>query len=118
MKLHRWWAVALLIIIPASFATLAAQEKAPVPGVPARINQDSGENESVEKMKAEMAKKANKKRQEEIQHDTEKLAKLATELQEYVGKTNEHILSLDVIKKAEEIEKLAHDVKEKMKSSY
>jgi hypothetical protein len=32
-----------------------------------------------------------------------------------VDKTNEHTLSVDVIKKAEEIEKLAHTVREKMK---
>jgi len=32
-----------------------------------------------------------------------------------VDKTNENTLSVEVIKKAEEIEKLAHSVKEKMK---
>ena len=72
----------------------------------------------MQKMKKEAAKKANKQRQADLQHDTEKLFKLATELKDYVGKTDENILSLDVLKKAEEIEKLAHDVKEKMKTSY
>jgi hypothetical protein len=32
-----------------------------------------------------------------------------------VDKSNEHTLSLDVVKKADEIEKLAKSVKEKMK---
>jgi len=32
-----------------------------------------------------------------------------------VDKANENTLSVDVIRKAEEIEKLAHSVKEKMK---
>jgi hypothetical protein len=32
-----------------------------------------------------------------------------------VDKTNKDMLSLNVIRKADEIEKLAHDVKEKMK---
>lgn len=76
------------------------------------------ESEEMRKLKKEAAKKANKQRQEDLQKDTEKLLKLATELKEYVGKTDENILSLDVIKKAEEIEKLAHNVKEKMKTSY
>jgi hypothetical protein len=76
------------------------------------------ENEEMRKFKKEAAKKANKERQADIQRDTEKLLKLATELKEYVGKTDENILSLDVVKKAEEIEKLAHAVKEKMKTSY
>jgi hypothetical protein len=35
-----------------------------------------------------------------------------------VDKTNESTLSVDVVKKAEEIEKLAHSVKGKMKGSY
>jgi len=76
------------------------------------------ESEEMRKFKKEAAKKANKERQADIQRDTEKLLKLATELKEYVGKTDENILSLDVVKKAEEIEKLAHAVKEKMKTSY
>ncbi len=64
-----------------------------------------------------MEKKANGQRQAELKRDTEKLLKLSTELKEYVEKSNENVLSLDVIKKAEEIEKLAHSVKTKMKGS-
>ncbi len=62
-----------------------------------------------------MAKKRNLQRQEDIKKDTDKLLSLATELKQYVDKTNENTLSVEVIKKAEEIEKLAHTVKEKMK---
>jgi hypothetical protein len=47
--------------------------------------------------------------------DTDKLLKLSVELKSYVDKSNENVLSLDVIKRAEEIEKLAHSVKDKMK---
>lgn len=65
--------------------------------------------------KKEMAKKRNEQRQQELKKDTDKLLELATELKQYVDKTNENIISLDVIKKAEQIEKLAHAVKEKMK---
>jgi len=36
-------------------------------------------------------------------------------LKQYVDKSNENVLSLDVLKKAEAIEKLARSVKEKMK---
>ena len=62
-----------------------------------------------------MAKKANEQRQNALKRDTEKLLKLSTELKERVEKTNENILSLDVIKKAEEIEKLAHSIRLKMR---
>ena len=64
-----------------------------------------------------MAKKANLERQADLKRDTEKLLKLANELKESVDKTNEGMLSVDVVKKAEEIEKLAHSVKDKMKGS-
>jgi nitric oxide reductase activation protein len=69
------------------------------------------------KIEKEMAKQRNEARQAELKSDTEKLLQLSTELKEYVDKTNENILSLDVIRKAEEIEKLAHSVKEKMKTT-
>jgi hypothetical protein len=62
-----------------------------------------------------MEKKANLQRQADLKRDTAKLLKLSTELKEYVDKTNENVMSLDVIKKAEEIEKLAHSVKMKMR---
>lgn len=66
-------------------------------------------------MEERRQKEANKKRQEEIREDTEKLYQLAGELKSAVDKSNEHLLSLDVVKKAEEVEKLAKKVKEKMK---
>jgi hypothetical protein len=70
------------------------------------------------KMERDLAKKANQARQADLKRDTEKLFKLATELKESVDKTTESTLSLDVIKKAEEIEKLARSVKDKMKAAY
>jgi hypothetical protein len=69
-------------------------------------------------MERDMAKRANLERQADIKRDTDKLLKLATELKESVDKTTESTLSLDVVKRAEEIEKLAHSVKEKMKGPY
>lgn len=62
-----------------------------------------------------MAKKLNLQRQDEIKKDTAKLLELATELKQSVDKTTADTLSLEVIKKAEQIEKLAKNVKEKMK---
>jgi len=77
----------------------------------------SPEDRAKSKLERDMAKKANQERQEALRRDTEKLLKLATELKNYVDKTNENVLSFDVVKKAEEIEKLAHSVKEKMKAN-
>jgi hypothetical protein len=75
------------------------------------------EDEARAKLERDMAKKANQERQAQLKRDTEKLLKLATELKQYVDKSNENVLSLDVVKKAEEIEKLAHSVREKMKNA-
>lgn len=65
----------------------------------------------------EQMKAANKKRQEDIKRDTDKLLQLATELKAYVDKTNENVLSIEVLKKAEEIERLSKEVQKKMRSN-
>ena len=62
-----------------------------------------------------MAKKAAKDRVVALKSDTDKLLKLSIELKQYVDKSDENVLSLDVIKKADEIERLARSVKDKMK---
>jgi Skp family chaperone for outer membrane proteins len=76
------------------------------------------ENGPRAKIERDLAKKANQARQADLRRDTEKLLKLATELKESVDKSSASTLSLDVIKKAEEIEKLARSVKDKMKAAY
>ncbi|HUX44910.1 MAG TPA: hypothetical protein VMV57_09180 [Terracidiphilus sp.] len=58
---------------------------------------------------------ANAERKKELTAETTELLKLATELKAEVDKTNKDTLSLTVIHKADLIEKLAHDVKKKMK---
>ena len=67
------------------------------------------------RMATELAKRAAKERVVALKSDTDKLLKLSVELKSYVDKSDENVLSLDVIKKAEEIEKLAKSVKDKMK---
>jgi hypothetical protein len=54
-------------------------------------------------------------RQKKMIDDTTRLLQLATELKSDVDKTNKEEMSLEVIRKADEIERLAHDVKQRMK---
>ncbi|HEX3968689.1 MAG TPA: hypothetical protein VHW70_12035 [Edaphobacter sp.] len=61
------------------------------------------------------AKLQNDDRQKRLVADTEKLLVLATDLKAQVDKSTKDTLSVDVIKKADEIEKLARSVKERMK---
>ena len=72
-------------------------------------------SEEEQKALREQAKRRNRERQEALVRDTDKLLQLATELKQYVDKSNENVLSMDVVRKAAEIEKLAHSVKTKMK---
>jgi hypothetical protein len=98
----------LLVVTLGAFPTLA-QTREPRLGA----HQEAGEQEI--RMRRELAKKLNQQRQETLKRDTDKLLKLTTELKQYVDNSNENLLSVDVVKRAEEIEKLAHSVKEKMK---
>jgi hypothetical protein len=54
-------------------------------------------------------------RQKRMVSDTDRLLALANELKADMDKTTKDQLSIEVIRKAEEIEKLAKNVKERMK---
>jgi len=86
-----------------------------IPHPPPDVNQPFDEDEARSRITHDMEKKAAKQRVAALKTDTDKLLKLSLELKEYVDKSNENVLSLEVIKKAEEIEKLAKSVKDKMK---
>jgi hypothetical protein len=87
-------------------------------GVWARAQFVPRETSDVEReMHDKQLKEANKKRQQDLKNDTDKLFQLATELKAAVDKTTENTLSLEVIRKADEVEKLARRVREKMKET-
>jgi hypothetical protein len=89
----------------------------------AQLGQHEGDPKSdadvmVEKMQQRQRKMLNKERQAKLKKDTDKLYQLANELKQRVDKTNESILSIEVIKKTEEIEDLAKNIRKKMKEAY
>jgi hypothetical protein len=67
-------------------------------------------------MEAERLKAANDDRHKKLVTDVDRLISLSNELKTDVDKTNKDELSLDVIRKAQEIERLAHDVQGRMKN--
>ena len=85
------------------------------PGQQHDVNPPFDEDEARSRITHDMEKKAAKERVAALKKDTDKLLTLSVELKEYVDKSNENVLSLDVVRKAEEIEKLAKSVKDKMK---
>lgn len=80
-----------------------------------RTSLDGPDTGETTKMEEQQAQARNSDRQRRLQMDTEKLLALATELKQQVDKTDKNTLSLEVIKKADEIEKLAKSVKDRMK---
>lgn len=68
------------------------------------------------RMEHQREKLVNDDRHKRLAADVDKLVQLTNELKVDVDKTNKDELSIDVIKKAQEIEKLAHDVQNRMKS--
>lgn len=67
---------------------------------------------------SQMALARNNMRQQQIQADAARLLQLSQELKAEVDKSSKNQLSLTVVKKAEEIEKLAKAVKIRMRDGY
>jgi hypothetical protein len=122
---NRWTGTGLgLGVLMAILASAQPPQQAPTsnPDKPYLIpeaNRLPDKNDQME-MQDEQSKKANfqaanVERKRQIADDTAKLLELATQLKAEVDKTSKDTLSINVIRKAESIEKLAHGVKEKMK---
>ena len=62
---------------------------------------------------AQRLKQANLDRQKRMQADADKLLQLATEIKAEVDHTTKDELSVTVLKKTAEMEKLAHDIRER-----
>ena len=114
------WGLLVSIALQIACRPIAAQGPpiSPQTGMPDAAGRRTGEEQdSVQKeMMLKMQNKRSEARQQEIVKDTSKLLALATELKSAVDKTNKDVLSIDVIKKADEIEKLSRSIKERMKN--
>ena len=100
---------AVLIIAPsrAQDSTARGTERGQVPGAPPPTPAEI-------EMQQRAAKQRNQERFAQIKKDTDQLLELATQLKKSVDQANDQTLSLQVIRKAEQIEKLAKQVRQKM----
>ena len=105
------FALLLSVFLSPCLAQNPSRPSVPGDGNPPMTDGD----EARARIEHDMEKKAAKERVAALKSDTDKLLKLSVELKAYVDKSDENVLSLDVIKKADEIEKLARSVKDKMK---
>ncbi len=77
---------------------------------------ESRENPGLDpRFQERLEQRRNEDRHKQLVADTSKLLQLAQQLQQEVDKSNKDQLSLSVLKKSEEIEKLAKSVKDKMR---
>jgi hypothetical protein len=110
----RW--CALLLFCAFTVSAIPQQiPNAPPPRRPSDPTPITDPDDERARLARDMEKKAAKERVAALKSDTDKLLKLSVELKQYVDKSDENVLSLDVIRRADEIEKLAKSVKDKMK---
>lgn len=109
-------AVFILLIMLWVPVSLSAQSDAGQRAPHSRMGQPEQQGETIPKDIADkMAKEQLKDRYSNLKRDSEKLLEMATELKQYIDKSGEGVMSLEVIRKCEEIEKLSKSVRTKMK---
>ena len=123
---RRWRRALACLGAMAAFLTCAAWpgQQAPSPGkdeppLTSKTNQppDAGHKQETRDQQVEKQKSGatHAEPKDQIALDSAKLLKLATDLRIEVDKTTLDTLSLTIVRKADEIEKLAHSMREKMK---
>ncbi len=118
----RHWARAVSCLAAIAAFAAAAGPGQYAPGAPPHYSSpgNSPDANAQMQMRQQQSKQksfeaANIERKKQITEDSALLLKLAADLKAEVDKTTKDTLSIGVIRKAGEIERLAHAVKEKMK---
>ena len=102
-----------LIVLLLSFALSPAwPQRGPIRGSGIPDERSEPDPSTANKLQRQQVKK----RYADMKRDSQRLLELATELKQYVDKAGENILSLEVVRKAEEMEKLARQVKNNMRA--
>jgi len=120
------WKISLKVGIVAALATIAITPLTGMglfqnsyPHLPPELNRIPDSNQSDDINAQQRQRKSfeavNAERKKQLVEDSTKLLKLATDLKAELEKTDKDTLSISAIRKADEIEKLARSLKEKMK---
>jgi hypothetical protein len=117
-------AVLLFALAPGGVAQAAAQSAAAGPqsvaaAQPAAAGQPvaAAPGNTAPAADSQSAPAAQTPKQKQLADDTAKLLQLANELKAELDKSSKDMLSLNVMKKAEQVEKLAHKVRDEMRAS-
>ena len=119
--------VVVLILSPTLFVIPANSQLRAVPANLEQIQKTAADREATNNalssdphqlLQQGLIARAVRDRQSQLLLDAEKLVALTAELKQHVDKAGTNILSMDVIKKAQEIQKLAKSVQDKMRNAY
>jgi hypothetical protein len=102
-------AVACGLVVAQNATGLGLQNPSPAPPTA-----DSSQDTTAKMSRQDLAAQ---QRKDQLAADTAKLLQLANELKAEMDKSTKDTLSLSVVKKAEQVEKLAHKVRDEMKTS-
>ena len=107
----------IVVMISLAFsASAVAQSEAPSSQDAPSAVQPSANSNPAPTTGGKNAKLSPDARKAQILEDTNRLYRMAEELKAEVAKSNKDILSVAVVKKADEIEKLAKSLKERMRN--
>jgi hypothetical protein len=119
--------VVVLILSLTLFAIPAKSQLRAVPANVQQVQKIAAEREAANNafssdphqlLQQELITRVASNRQSQLRLDTEKLVALTAELKQHVDRAGANVLSMDVIKKAQEIQKLAKSVQDKMRNAY
>ncbi len=112
-----WMGACLLLSIPVG--TVVAQQSPDTQTVkPAAPSAQTDAKKAADTPAAPATPPVTDPRQAQLIADTQKLVKLSEELKAEVAKSSKDTLSLSVIKKAEEVEKLAKTLKDELNKAH
>ena len=111
MVVRRSFVLTLLLIV-VSFTVFAVPQATRNGGLP---DEPPGKHDpTLSKMRKQNLENMNRERFLQVKQDSEKLLELATEIRSEMDDADENILSVKVIRNAEDAEKLAKEIHEKM----
>jgi hypothetical protein len=109
--------IALCTLLGSTVLASARQNQLP-PMIAQGASMDTVPVRPDDAVQRQQAMAANQHRQLEINRDMQKMAELTQELKDYLARAGQGVMSVEAIKKAEQIEKLAHRIKSKMKQVF
>jgi len=113
-----WWREGAVRVQAAAQISTQGQQpgagQSPPPNHAPGVGEPDETDPAQVKVHQQMVLRENDERHKRLEADADRLLALSTELKADVDKTSKDELSLQVIRKAAEIEKLAHDVRQRM----